>query len=251
MPDFTPISYIQLIRQAKKSNFVFMSFDEGLKHRNSKKKICLLRHDIDADLEAALKMARIENRYGIKSTYFLMLRSTVYNLFSPFNHRFVNKIIELGHHIGLHYDGSFLPNTNKTLNEWVEMEANIVEQMFAVKISVVSFHQPNEKVLKNKIKIKGFINTYDKEDMQTFHYLSDSNKVWKEYHPLKVFEENIYTKFQILIHPLWWMQCNQNLSTEKIWDMTLLNNWRKTQEYLYKTEGAYGKERRLKIWKHE
>lgn len=43
--------------------------------------ILILRHDVDQSLEQSLKIAIIENRYNIKSTFFLWLSSPFYNIF--------------------------------------------------------------------------------------------------------------------------------------------------------------------------
>src|SRR4051812_6000720 len=85
--DFTLKGYETLLKQAVDSGYQFCSF-ENIDVDNSGK-ICYLRHDIDADVTAALKLAEIENSLGIRATYFFMLRSPVYNLFSRFNQKLV------------------------------------------------------------------------------------------------------------------------------------------------------------------
>ena len=77
-----------------------------------------IRHDIDQDLLVALEMAEIENLYGIKSTFFILL--TGYHMSTWMkNDMTKNKLIsilkkmeELGHEIGFHYDmyGEYFEN---------------------------------------------------------------------------------------------------------------------------------------------
>ena len=58
--------------------------------------------------------------FGIQSTYFIMLRSPVYNLFSRENSEYLKKIIGFGHHIGLHYDDAYDISISKRKGEVVK-----------------------------------------------------------------------------------------------------------------------------------
>ncbi len=40
-----------------------------------------MRHDIDMDLEAALRLSSLENDLGVYSTYFFMVRCPLYKVF--------------------------------------------------------------------------------------------------------------------------------------------------------------------------
>ena len=92
--EFNYKGYTSLLETAINSGYKFVSFNE-VKTINSEK-FCVLRHDIDVSLKAAFEMAEIEHKLGIKATYFLMLRSPIYNLLSRSNHTYVKKIIDLG-----------------------------------------------------------------------------------------------------------------------------------------------------------
>lgn len=103
-------NYRDILVSAKRVGYQFIDFtsinlaSQKLAFDSSQ---CLLRHDVDADLAAALIMAQIENKLGIASTYFIMLRSPLYNLMGSQNHLLVEKILGLGHAIGLHYGQEF------------------------------------------------------------------------------------------------------------------------------------------------
>lgn len=235
---FTILGYKRMLEIALKNGYKFAFF-----HQKdiflSDEKICFLRHDIDVSVELAYEMALIESELGIKSTYFFMLRSPVYNLFSRHNHIFVEKIIELGHEIALHYDEGFYPKHNKELNKLVKYEVITLENIFNIKIQTVSFHQPSEDIIQNKIELIDYINTYSKKDLQGFHYISDSNKVWKEYHPQIIFEQSLYPKLHLLIHPIWWIT-EQDLSTEILWQKSIKKNLTLSEKQILETERAYG-----------
>ena len=75
---------------------------------NSSDKDVILRHDVDASLEAALKMAELENKINVSSTYFILLSSEFYNPFTLESSKIIKKILKLGHKLGLHYNELFI-----------------------------------------------------------------------------------------------------------------------------------------------
>ncbi|HXU27880.1 MAG TPA: hypothetical protein VN698_11670 [Bacteroidia bacterium] len=241
--EFTYKGYTNLLEIALNVGYDFVSFSDV--KTTTSKKFCVLRHDIDASLNAAYEMASIEAKLGIKATYFIMLRSPIYNLFSRTNHQFVQKIIDLGHEIGIHYDEGFYAK-KKELNSLIEEEALILQNMFEKEIGVVSFHQPSLKIINNELKINKFINTYDRQDLDGVTYISDSNKVWKESTPWEIFDQSKYLKMHLLIHPMWWM-INDELSTEEIWSKTIVSNFKQEEKQVHSTERAYGDERDMFI----
>lgn len=241
---FTLSGYETMLSEGLKSNYDFLDFRNV--NKDTSKKVCYLRHDIDADVSAALKIAEVESKLGISATYFFMLRSPVYNLFSRANQRFVENILKLNHNIGLHFDENFSCHYNTSLQEFIEKELKILELNFGIKTNIVSFHQPSERVLKNEIKLTNVVHTYNKELFAGIHYVSDSNKNWRSEHPYYIFKKSIYNKVQLLIHPMWWVQ-PKNINTRSVWKKTLINNFEQTQKQLVETEGAFGNPFRIKL----
>jgi hypothetical protein len=233
--DFTLSGYQEILKSAKENGYSFSSFDTINQETGF---TCLLRHDVDADVKAALNMAKVEFDLGVSSTFFFMTRSSVYNLFSILNSKMVNEIIKLNHHIGLHFDASYISNQKLTINEAIGLDVKYLGQHFNVPITTVSFHQPSQGILSNEIKVEKFINTYDKKYFENIHYISDSNKTWKQFHPKILFKEKAHSKIQLLIHPMWW-NSKESLTTSAIWDLILLDNISRTQDFLHATEGAY------------
>lgn len=242
---FTLHSYEALLDLAQMNGYAFLSFDDP--QRFNDRAVCLLRHDIDVDLGAAVQLAEIEAKAGIKATYFLMLRSPVYNLFSRSNHRFVERLLVLGHYLGLHYDEGFQPAGDQPLGDLIYFEADILGRTFGVQVKSVSFHQPSPAFLERNLDLPGLINTYNREDLRGFTYLSDSNKSWVKGSPLSFFAHREPLKIHLLIHPIWWNYRRSDLTTEAIWDLGLLANWNRCQEQLLATERAYGGPRRFQI----
>lgn len=78
-----------------------MGFDQIGKEQHPRS--CLLRHNIDSELWLTIPMANIETFLNIQATYFVMTRSTAYNLFCLESLRTIELLLKGGHHIALHY----------------------------------------------------------------------------------------------------------------------------------------------------
>lgn len=193
--------YRMLLDKFKEYGFSFNYFD------NFKDKSCILRHDIDVSPKLALEMAKLEHKLGVNSTFFFMVRSPFYNLFSRANDNIVRQIIDMGHCIGLHYDEGYY-SKNISLQELVDSEILMLEKNFDTRINVVSFHQPSKKIIDNSIGIKQ-INTYDKSYFRDIKYVSDSNMIFKD-DIIDIITSGVYPKIQVLIHPIWWMACGND-----------------------------------------
>ena len=227
--NFDLVSYISLLKKIINTGYTFSSFQNNLK------KTVFLRHDIDVSPKLALEMAKAEYKKNISATYFFMLRSPFYNLFSRANNEIVKKIISLGHQIGLHYDLNYKKSKNKAQDkkiEWgrgvtdklellIKNEISILEKNFNVSIKAISIHQPSKKILGKKIKIKQ-INTYEKKFFTDMKYLSDSNMMFKE-NPIDVIESNKFSKIQLLIHPIWWVA--KGTTAKKKWINAIKQNF--------------------------
>lgn len=84
--------------------------------------ICMLRHDVDHRIDYAIEMAKIDNRFGISSTFFVLPGAEYYN--SEIIEKL--KVIQgLGHEIGLHNDIITKCIQNKSDNP----EKYLVEQL--------------------------------------------------------------------------------------------------------------------------
>lgn len=202
--DFSYRHYEQILRKLTKthkfSNFLDCSTND-----------IILRHDIDLSLISALRMARIENKLGIRSTYFILFHATFYNPFSTRSYRIIKEILHLGHNLGLHYDSEFIINSKLNPSEVIREEIEIMEHHFNTKINAIAMHNPsiNKKI---KIKISRGIEDADSIVFKTNRkYISDSVQNWRE----GCFcQHDDSEQLHLLIHPIWWTK--QNLKREKI-----------------------------------
>jgi len=236
--EFNFKSYKSFIQLALSKDYKFLIYNTNY----SEDKIILLRHDIDADPTAALMMAELEYSCSIKSTYFFMVRSPLYNLFSRSCDKIIRDIIGMGHHIGLHFDAGYLCNEN--IQSEIDRQIEFLNDIFQIDISTVSFHQPDSSILNNETKIRQ-INTYDKADMEGFFYISDTNMEWKSLTPLDLLNGERYNRIQMLTHPLWWV--DESLSTTDAWDKAIIRNFNREQLQLISTERAFGVKRYISI----
>ncbi|MCB1562206.1 MAG: hypothetical protein R3D66_01225 [Alphaproteobacteria bacterium] len=244
-PDFNLTAYDSLLKTAQDNGYRFESFK--CLHEASipdEAHICLLRHDIDVDMEAALRMAKLEHARGVRATYFFMLRSPVYNLTARANNDFARQITALGHDVGLHYDQAYHPGDQRSEAEWMAFEAAFLEGLLDVEISTISFHQPSPAVLEGRIETGRFLNTYTDPASKGFHYISDSNRQWAKESAEDAFAAKRYKRLQLLIHPLWWVY-GECMTTEHVWDKAIATNIGRMQRQILDTERAYGPARNI------
>jgi hypothetical protein len=101
--DFTYNSYQELLNLIIDSGYSITNYHTHAEYEKS----CIIRHDIDADIEKAVKLAEIESEFSrteIRTTYFVLLKSNLYNIIEKTNIKNLKQIIEFGHNIGLHFD---------------------------------------------------------------------------------------------------------------------------------------------------
>jgi|694.fasta_scaffold126433_2 hypothetical protein len=201
--DFTHSHYKQLLLEAKKE-YEFIEFNSS--EINKDKKTILCRHDVDLSIHEALNLAQIENEINVKATYFLLPHSEFYNLFEKSIADKVNKIISLGHNIGLHFDPIFYNvKTKDELEYWLNFEKEFIQKIFKVQVDAFSFHNPTEEILTfDDLSYAGMLNTYSNEIKTNVSYCSDSNGYWRFKRMYDVISIDKPNKLQILTHPEWW-----------------------------------------------
>lgn len=213
--------YQDLLRVGIEAGYEFVSFSEIGKEGSPRS--CLLRHDVDSELLDCGGMLDVEKSLGVTATYFLMTRSTAYNLFSVEATEIVTRIVREGHRIGLHFMGERCEGKSiPFIIEDVLREARWLEQEFGVKVEAASFHQPTQTILDAQIAIPGLANTYNASQMGPYFYVSDTNMTWRHEHPRDIFSRGLHERLQLLIHPMWWTP--EPLETLDKWRNVLRSN---------------------------
>ena len=202
--DFTEENYRNLLKLAI-SNYNCISFLDYKKTGNN----LLLRHDLDASVHRAYKIAKIESEENIQSTFFLWMHSPHYNLFEEEIFDFIYKIIDLGHYIGLHFDAGFymrhMENQSNLLDNLL-YEKSILERYFRIEVSAFSFHEPTISIISDFWEdcYHDMVNTYSEYIRNNYEYCSDSNGYWRFKRLSDVLIQDSRKKLQILTHPEWW-----------------------------------------------
>ena len=159
----------------------------------SEKKEIILTHDIDILPLYALRMAILEYKQNIKSTYYIFLHSNMYNALSPENMDIWKKIKSFGHELAFHYDTRYdqrlllVPHVIKSLIGEID---NINISQHFVDLS------PKPIIPDYLIDRRSFVE-------QGYHYIADSGGWFRD----GCFCKNIdkYEKILIVCHPIWWM----------------------------------------------
>jgi len=196
-----------LLNTIKERGYRFARFDEIPNGNHSAMPIMLLRHDIDIDLGKASRMATIEQEEGAVATYFFMVRTQHYNLFSREGTTEVEHVLNAGHHFGLHFDCAAYPEneTVEQLNEMCNKESEMLEHWFGKPVTIVSYHRPEQIILTGNPALSApRPHTYMDRFTKDIFYLSDSRGRWTHGTPLECDALKNRKPMQLLTHPIWW-----------------------------------------------
>ena len=96
--DFTLAKYRELCEVIAKSEYVPLTVEKYLSLKVRPVLFIIIRHDVDSQPEYALKMAKLENEFGIASSYYFRYIKGL------FREDIITEIARLGHEIGYHYE---------------------------------------------------------------------------------------------------------------------------------------------------
>lgn len=164
----------------------------------------ILRHDIDQSISVARTLADLETELGWNSTWFVLVRTEMYNPFSRHCTRHLKAMIAAGHEIGLHLDATYYDD-EKSLNEGAATECRMLEDMLGTEIRVVSFHRPAKSLIGKDDLIAGRKHTYMSNYVNGIGYSSDSRGEWRYGHPWDHESVANRTALQLLTHAVWWV----------------------------------------------
>lgn len=110
--DFTYAAYCALLDQLSDERFAVVRLRDYDQTRPSDRVVFSLRHDIDADLESASSLARLEHDHGLRATYFVLHTAPYYGItrrgFTRRQPAVRDALLEIqdryGHEVGFHND---------------------------------------------------------------------------------------------------------------------------------------------------
>jgi hypothetical protein len=183
-----------------------------------------IRHDIDADLDASIDMARLENHHGIRSTYFFLNTAGYWS--SGQLDSAVKIIHTLGHEIGWHNNAiTESIKTGKPLERCIIDPLERLRQ-YADVVGSASHGDPKCHELRylnyyafkecelhkefafsptGRREMKRYGLKYEAYHTGFTHYLSDSGGNWQQDNTDLITDfQQSGKKLQVLLHPQWW-----------------------------------------------
>ena len=199
---FTYKGYRNLIKCLQKNDYQIVTY---LDQKTEEKQV-ILRHDVDNSLKKAAVFAEHEQQFleGKHSTYYILMDSDFYNIASKESRNQIDRIIQSGHDIGLHFDEMAYEGINATnIIDIVETEAKVMREILGIDIKSVSMHRPSKTTLDADYHFETLINSYSKEYFNNYKYLSDSRMYWRE-DAIGIIKSQKFSKLHILTHPFWY-----------------------------------------------
>lgn len=198
--DFTRAAYGALLSALLECGYRGRRFPEATADRRD----LLLRHDIDLWPPAALALAEIEHERGLSADYFFLMHSPLYEPNVPETRAVMDRLLSLGHRIGLHFDAARYDDKVATQEREAARECQNLSALTGEPITLISFHRPAKSLLGRKEPIAGRAHTYQPRYFSEIGYCSDSRGRWGHGHPLDHAAVTEGRALQLLTHPVWW-----------------------------------------------
>ena len=187
MRDFTIQMFRTVCSEIKKQGYVPITVEDYCSgDADSNRENIIFRHDVDRKIDTALRMATIENEMNIRATYYFRYTPEV---FKP---AIIQKIKELNHEIGFHYE--VLDKTNGNYEQAIELFAKELKSMREIaNVRTICMHGNPLKSWSNR----DLWETYDYRkfgiigepylsiDYNKFLYLSDTGRTWSGKYSVK------------------------------------------------------------------
>lgn len=160
----------------------------------------ILRHDIDLDVEMAVRLAEVEAGIGIRSTILFLTTCHSYNVASATNRKHLRDLDKDGFEIGLHFDPMIYGDPSiEVLTEKANDERRLLEDIIGAPVKSVSLHNPS--VHGRYVLFEDWINAYDPAIFEEDCYISDSRMKFR-HEPISFFAERVHKICQFLLHPM-------------------------------------------------
>ncbi|MBL0965543.1 MAG: hypothetical protein IBJ05_01670 [Blastomonas sp.] len=195
--------YLDLVTAILKQGYActsFDGFDPTLRH-------LILRHDVDLDLECAVTMALAEAERDWRATYFVLLGSEFYNLFSVAGRAALATIVSRGHTVGLHFDPAVYPD-GTDLEQAAASECAILAGLIDAPVRITAAHRPGATwpaILGTPADFAGRAHAYQARYFKEAGYVADSAGHWLYGHPLDHPALRAGAGLQLLTHPYLWV----------------------------------------------
>ena len=175
-----------------------------------------LRHDVDLCLKRALAIAEIEAAEGARATYYVLVSTAAYNPGAAESRRTLGRLVELGHSVGLHFDGTAYSDRSQELEAHAAKECEILELLSGAPVTSISFHRPAKSLLGLESTFAGRPHSYQPRFTVDIGYVSDSSGGFFHGHPLDHPAVRAGRALQLLTHPIWWASDSPRTADEQL-----------------------------------
>ena len=175
--DFTTSKYKHLLTTLINKGYEFQTFKSYL--INPKKKVVVLRHDVDTCPENSLIFAKIQYEKGVRGSYYFRITS------SSWNEDIIKEISSMGHEIGYHYENMDHCNGNVE-DAYLDFKNNLINFRKICEIKTICMHgSPLSKYDNKEIwKVFSYLDLdiigepYFDLDFDKIFYLTDVGRMW-------------------------------------------------------------------------
>jgi len=190
----------------------------------------IMRHDVDFSIDMAYEFSRKELENGIKSTFYILVTSDMYNPFSGESRKKIDQLLSDGFEIGLHFDPlAFGQKTDNELLGFMNAEIDMLEQSFGFKVKSYSMHNPSLSGI--YLENPELINAYDQKIFSPDNYISDSCYSYRGKDLETFLEKSNESLVQFLTHPIHFFS-NGKISYEVQVNEMVEGFYRKLNRYL-------------------
>lgn len=129
--DFTVKKYTELLNALLNAGYTFQTFEEYLS--NPQERAIILRHDVDLLPQNSLAFAEIQNKKGVKGSYYFRAVP------ESWDEKIIKQIHKLGHEVGYHYE--CLTTTKGDVEKGIkDFETNLKKLRALVPVSTICMH---------------------------------------------------------------------------------------------------------------
>lgn len=198
---FTLAGYLKLIDEFRALGYRCRRFGDEAPVRGD----LYLRHDVDYCLRAAAAMADAEASIGISSTWFVLVRSPLFNPFGADERELLRRLRHDGGAIGLHFDASYYQDQSiGALELAAAQECTALALASDGPVVAISFHKPPPALATLESHFAGLPHCSQPAFIRDSLYCSDTLARFGHGDPIVLARERAIPPVHLLTHPIWW-----------------------------------------------
>ena len=201
-------TYFRQLLQVARGHFSAHRLNEALHvlPNTTNTPLLFLRHDIKISLSRALRLAEIEQEYGLPATYMVRGDSPLYSLVGRQARIQLIELVQMGHEVGLHFDLARetrrCPSYLRLVESEIHAACERIEQIICRPVRSLSFQRAIPLLFGGSLLINGRINA-DASELREW-CISDSAGDWRGTNPLAHLARPSGPALQLILHPIWW-----------------------------------------------